>query len=180
MIDSAKAFVAKIVYDPKTLHASPKAFEIIKHYEGLAKLRGDGKVQSYLCCAGIPTIGWGSTKGIKLGLVITVDQALARFIDDVRVVEDDVRRMLKVHVKQSQFDALCSFVFNYGYTKASSSTLIKLINEGKTELAALEFRRWNKAMTVVDGVKAMRELGGLTKRRRVEMNCFLGIPYILD
>ena len=42
--------------------------EIIKKWEGL-------RLEAYLCPAGVPTIGWGHTKGVKLGDKITLEQA---------------------------------------------------------------------------------------------------------
>ena len=42
--------------------------DIIKKYEGL-------RLKAYLCPAGIPTIGYGHTKGVVLGQVCTKEEA---------------------------------------------------------------------------------------------------------
>ena len=42
--------------------------DIVKEAEGL-------RLSAYLCPAGIPTIGYGHTKGVKLGDTCTKEQA---------------------------------------------------------------------------------------------------------
>ena len=86
----------------------------------------------------------------------------------MRIFEADVRRLVKVRLAPWQFDALVSFTYNCGAGALSSSTLLKKVNAGDFEGAALEFHKWNKA-----GGKVMN---GLVRRRASESLLFQNIP----
>ncbi len=149
------------------MKAGVDAVRIIKEYEGLM-------LTAYQCPAGIWTIGWGHTKGVKEGQRISIDQSLAFLQADVAEVADGVNSLLKVVVTQYQFDALVAFAFNVGLdidadTKAEGlgdSRLLELVNARKWALASLEFGKW-----VFAGHK---RLSGLVARRRDEMLLFQG------
>lgn len=114
------------------------------------------------------TIGWGHTGSeVKPGLVWTQEQADAAFLVDVTRFERDVLSLVKVPVNQGQFDALVLFAYNVGSKSLETSTLLRKLNAGDYDGAALEFRRWNKN----DG-KVMR---GLTRRRAAEECLFRGM-----
>lgn len=121
------------------------------------------------------TIGWGHTgPEVKPGLVWVQDQADAAFRQDVRRFEDDVKSLVKVPLTQGQFDALVLFAYNVGSDidkdtiaeGLGDSTLLRKLNAGDYEGAALEFKKWNKN----DG-KVMR---GLIRRRAAEEALFRG------
>jgi len=133
------------------------AFDLIKKWEGL-------RLKAYLCPAGVPTIGYGHTKGVKMGDVITEDQANMYLIQDILVVHEALSKLIKVPLTAGQHDALTSFVFNLGMGNLASSTLLKLLNQGKHLEASAQFPRWNK-------VKGQVSLG-LTNRRAEEMKVF--------
>lgn len=135
---------------------------IIKESEGL-------RVSSYLCPAGVWTVGYGTTringKPVEKGMKITTDEA-ERFLEqDLKVFEDAINQNVKVELTQNQFDALVSFVYNVGVANLQKSTLLKKINLGKFSEAADEFLKWNKAKGSV--------LAGLTKRRKAERELFV-------
>lgn len=114
------------------------------------------------------TIGWGHTgSDVKPGLVWTQEQADAAFLVDVTSFERDVLSLVKVPVNQGQFDALVLFAYNVGRKSLETSTLLRKLNAGDYDGAALEFRRWNKN----DG-QVMR---GLTRRRAAEECLFRGM-----
>lgn len=122
------------------------------------------------------TIGWGHTgPEVVKGLVWTQAQADAQFLIDVARSERDVAQLVKVSLTQGQFDALVLFAYNAGSdidadTVAEGlgdSTLLRKLNAGDYEGAALEFRKWNKN----DG-KVMR---GLIRRRAAEECLFRGM-----
>jgi GH24 family phage-related lysozyme (muramidase) len=73
--------------------------------------------------------------------------------------------MVKVTLRQNQFDALVSFVFNLGAGNFAGSTLLKMVNASDFNNAAGQFIRWNRA-----GGKV---LTGLTRRREAEAALFL-------
>lgn len=91
----------------------------IKRFEGL-------RLKAYVCAAGVCTIGYGHTTGVKPGDVITEAQADAFFESDIRAVENQVNA-LPLHLGQYQFDAVVSFCFNVGIGKFKKSTLYKKI-----------------------------------------------------
>ena len=138
------------------------AKKIIKEYEGL-------RLESYLCPAGFWTIGWGHTApDIKKGMKITETQAEFYLAYDIQYFSNVVKRYVKVPLNDNQMAALVSFTFNLGDQRLKSSTLLKIINAGNFDQAALEFLKWDKA--TVDG--KLISLNGLTKRRKEESETF--------
>ena len=133
--------------------------ELIKKFEGL-------RLESYRCPAGIPTIGYGHTRGVRIGQKITKDQAERFLADDFLEAESEVARMVKVPLTWNQLDALASFVFNLGAAKLLGSTLLKKLNSGDYKGAAAEFDKW----VFANGVK----LNGLIARRKAERELFEG------
>lgn len=141
------------------MQPSQSAVDLIKASEGL-------RLTAYRDSAGILTIGYGSTGGIKPGQKITPEQAEAMLVDDLDEAADAVRKLVTVPLTQGQFDALCSFVFNLGAGRLRDSTLLRLLNQGKYGEAAAQFRFW-----VMAGGKP---LPGLVKRRAAERALFDG------
>ncbi|OTA21161.1 lysozyme [Xenorhabdus beddingii] len=111
------------------------------------------------------TIGYGHTKGVKPGQVITAQQAEAFLRQDLVPIYGALYRLVKVPLTQGQFDALCSFIFNLGIGNFTHSTLLKKLNAGDYQGAAGEFLKWDRA----DG----HELPGLRIRRASEQQTFL-------
>jgi lysozyme len=142
---------------------SEKALESIKAHEGL-------RLKAYLCQAGVPTIGWGTTiypngSKIKLGDEITKDDALKLLKHDVIRFEKAVDAMTTDKVNQNQFDALVSFAYNLGTEALRKSTLLKVVNANPNDQRIKkEFQKWVYA----DGKKS----GGLIKRRQDEANLY--------
>jgi len=132
--------------------------ELIKKFEGC-------KLKSYLCPAGVPTIGYGHTYGVKLDRTISVEEAEVLLDHDYQEAEDDVLEVVTVPLTDNQLGALTSFVFNLGKGNFGSSTLLKKINKGDFTGAANEFDRW----IFSKGVK----LNGLIARRAAEKELFL-------
>jgi GH24 family phage-related lysozyme (muramidase) len=132
--------------------------ELIKNFEGL-------KLEAYLCPAKVPTIGYGTTTGVKMGDRITAAQAEALLRKDVEKFEAAVRKLVTVPLNDNQFSALVSFTYNLGAGALQKSTLLKLLNQGDYESASQEFLKWNKA-----GGKV---LTGLVRRRQAEQALFL-------
>lgn len=141
------------------MRISQKGIELIKKLEGC-------RLEAYKCPAGIWTIGYGHTKGVKDGQIITQEQAEEFLREDLRIFEQAVESCVKVPLSQNQFDALVSFCYNCGSGALKTSTLLRLLNEGNYSSAADQFLRWNKA-----GGKV---LVGLTRRREEEREMFLG------
>ncbi|MBR1776170.1 lysozyme [bacterium] len=141
-----------------SLRVNDAGFDIIKDYESL-------RLNAYKCPAGVPTIGYGHTKGVKMGQKISKKQALNYLKSDVQSAVDIVRKLVKVPLTQNQFSALVSFVFNVGEGNFSKSTMLTYINKRQYAKAANEFAKWNKASGSVQR--------GLVRRRESEKNLFM-------
>lgn len=114
----------------------------------------------------VPTVGFGSTEGVKLGDKITVEEGLERLYRDVGVVESTIARCVKVPLTQGEYDAYTSFAFNVGGSAFCSSTLVKKLNSGDYPGACAELKRWVYA----DG----KVLPGLVERREREFQMCMG------
>lgn len=139
------------------MRISPDGLEFIKQSEGC-------RLTAYYDSVGVPTIGYGHTKGVRMGDVCTPEQASAWLVEDLASVYGDIASQVTVPLTQGQFDALCSFVFNLGGSALRNSTLLKMLNAGDYEAAQGQFGRWTHAGT--------QTLAGLVKRRAGEAEMF--------
>ena len=139
------------------MKASVDAYELIKQFEGL-------RLKAYLCPAGIWTIGYGHTSGVSPNSFITIQEADEYLHRDVATIEMQLNK-LNLSLRQCQWDAIVSFVFNVGIGNFKASTLLAkiLINPDDNSIMD-EFLRW-----VYANGKVMR---GLQKRRLTEMKLY--------
>ena len=139
------------------METSDKLVEAIKQFEGF-------RPQAYRCPSGVLTIGYGHTKGVKLGMRITERDAEKILREDLKEFENYVRK-LNVAKTQGQFDALVDFCFNLGTKALEGSTLLKLIKQHADEVRIrYQFMRW-----IYSGKKI---LPGLVKRREWDADRF--------
>lgn len=143
------------------MKTSKAGIDLIKSFEGC-------RLVAYKCPAGVWTIGYGHTFGVRAGQKITQKQAEDFLKSDLQVYEKGVEKAVRVKLNQNQFDALVSFSYNCGLGALRSSTLLKKLNKGDYKGASAEFPRWNKA----NG----RILAGLKRRRKEEKALFDKIP----
>lgn len=135
------------------MEASDILIEKVKKFEGL-------RLTSYKDSAGVWTIGYGHTHGVKSGQTITEKQADSLLRGDLLTAENYVNGM-KLNLTQGQFDALVDFCYNLGAGNLAGSTLLaKIRAKAPTEEIQAQFRRW-----VYSGKK---KLAGLVKRREWE------------
>lgn len=134
------------------------ARQLVKDSEGL-------RLKAYLDGGGVRTIGWGHTRNVQHGDIVTVEQAEDLLENDLRIAGAAVERLVDVELTDAQFGALVSFVFNIGANRLASSTLLRLLNEGDLVGAANEFPRW----VFDNGVKQP----GLVIRRAREREMFV-------
>jgi lysozyme len=137
---------------------SGAGLDLIKRYEGFRE-------NAYLCPAGVWTIGYGSTHGVRPGDRIDENSAEARLRDEVRMYEKAVAHALKVPATQNQFDALVSLAYNIGTSAIVRSSAIKLHNQKQFEKAADAILLWRSANGKV--------LPGLVRRREEERSLYL-------
>jgi len=122
------------------------------------------RLTAYRDAAGVPTICVGHTgPDVQMGMTWTRAQCDAVFAADLR---DKVDVPLSACVKPpkplgpSLVVALRDFTFNVGPRAACNSTLVRLINDGKTREACDQFPRWSYVRGVL--------LRGLYTRRMSE------------
>ena len=147
---------------------SASGLNLIKKFEGLHRVQPDGMVSAYRCPAGVWTLGFGSTYGVKSGTKWTVQECEDRLREDVKKFEAAVKRKVNVPLSQGQFDSLVSWAYNLGEGNLASSTMLKKLNKGEYEEVPSEMMKWNKAR--VSGV--LQPLAGLTRRRAAEAAVF--------
>lgn len=114
-------------------------------------------LQAYQDSAGVWTIGYGHTAGVKRGDRCTQYQAEQWLREDLARFEQAANRVKRI-VTQGQYDAVLDFIYNCGPGNFDKSTLRKYIESGrKTYEIQKEFLRWTHA--------GGKELGGLVTRR---------------
>ena len=130
------------------------------------------RLEAYLDAAGVPTIGYGHTKGVRMGDKISEYWAKEYLRQDIDEVEQQVKELNVAHT-EGQLDALVSFAFNLGIGRLKASTLLETIRKGGSKAQIQrEFKKWVYA----DGKK----LAGLVKRREWEAKRFFEVPEITD
>jgi len=124
----------------------------------------------YLCPAGIPTIGYGSTyysNGTKVTLADSpLDEGNARklLMDELNhtYLPAVIRNCPILATDERRLNAVVDFCYNLGTGRLQTSTLKRKINAQDWEGAKEELMKWSKA-----GGKV---LPGLLKRRQAECN----------
>ena len=115
----------------------------------------------------VPTIGFGTTGGVKMGDTITPPQALFRALTDVQKFEGALKQCVTVPLHQHEYDAFVSLAYNIGEGAFCRSTLVRELNKANYLGACREILRWDYA----NG----QRLPGLTKRREAEYRQCLGV-----
>lgn len=96
---------------------------------------------------------------------LTKEQALDLLRQDAGRAQASVRGMVQKQLNQNEFDALTSLVFNIGSGQFSSSTVLRVINEGADKATVSEaWKRWKWD----DG----QVLPGLVRRRQAEVDMY--------
>ena len=139
------------------MNISQEGLGLIKKFEGC-------ELEAYKCAAGVLTIGYGSTKGVKEGDTITQEQADELLLHEMSEYEGYINEMVTTDLKQNQFDSLVSWVFNLGPANLKASTMLKVLNLGNLEGVPEQMKRWN----IANG----KTLDGLIRRREAEALLF--------
>ena len=144
---------------------APKEIVLQKACDFIAKLEGC-KLTAYKCPAGVWTIGFGTTSGVKEGDQITLQKAGELLRRDTKEFLDCVRKEVGGICNENQLVALTSFAFNVGKAKFRSSTLLKVIKKNTQDFLGIktEFLRWIYA----NG----KPLPGLKSRRNIEFEMY--------
>lgn len=117
------------------------------------------------------TICRGHTKGVYRGMRATHEQCDQWYAEDLRVAERAVQRNVRVPLKQGEYNAMVSFVFNVGEANLRTSTLLRKVNAGDRRGSCNQYPRWIYAHKMV--------LNGLVTRRYEEQaTCLKDGPYV--
>lgn len=135
------------------------ASDFVKQWEGR-------ELKAYRCYAGVLTIGYGHTKGVKEGDEISASEAEQLLVEDLTAISDDLNRLVNIGVTEDQYIALLSLAFNIGATALKKSTLLFHLNHKRYDEAAAEFDKW-----IYAGGKVSE---GLKRRRAAERELFEG------
>ena len=123
----------------------------------------------------VPTIGFGTTTGVKLGDTTTPPQALARALKDVQQFEGALKNCVTVPLAQHEYDAYVSFAYNVGSRAFCQSTLVRRLNAEDYAGACAELLRWRFFQGKDCALPENRRLcGGLVKRRQAEYRQCIG------
>jgi lysozyme len=114
----------------------------------------------------VPTIGFGSTQGVKMGDKTTPPQALGRALQDVQKFEGAVKRCVAVPLHQYEYDAYVQLSYNIGGNAFCSSTLVRKLNGSDYPGACAEILRWDRA--------GGKKIPGLSNRRQAEYKQCMG------
>ena len=143
------------------MYISKLAFEKIKEFEGC-------RLQAYQDAAGVWTIGYGHTYGVRRGDRISRQYADEMLQEDIENVE---RQLMALHDPEvgrwtkAQLDAVVSFVFNVGIGRYTKSTLRKAIMQ---KMPDDKIEKYWRSWSFVNGEKSR----GLEKRRDWELERF--------
>lgn len=138
------------------MKTSQRGINLIKQFEGV-------RLTAYKCPAGVYTIGYGHTRGVKRGMKITEEEASAFLTADLLNSEKAVERYDSAyHWNQNEFDALVSFTFNCG--AANLRSLLRNGRRNRSQIAET-LPLYRKA-----GGKVLK---GLERRRAAEKALFL-------
>lgn len=132
--------------------------KLVKDAEGF---RGE----AYKCPAGVWTIGYGHTEGVKEGDAITMNKAHLLLSDELSEFAEKVREACATPPNENELAAMTSLAYNIGIAGFRKSTVLKCHDKAQYESAARAFSMWNKA-----GGKV---LPGLVRRRAAEAALYL-------
>ena len=131
--------------------------DLIKKYEGC-------RLTAYKCPAGVLTIGYGHTDGVKAGDTITQAQADLYLQFDIVNFENlvnEYNRNYNYKFNRNQFSALVSFAFNCG-----AGNLAMLLQNGKRDKQTIA-----QKMLLYCNANG-KPLKGLQDRRKAEQDLY--------
>lgn len=145
----------------------------LKVWEGLPGSNGKPALDAYLDSAGVPTIGYGHTFGVKMGLTITQQEADDYLIADLAPACAAVEKYVNAPLGDHQFAALVSLCFNIGAAGFAASSVVKVLNQTPPNYAAVPaaIALWNEITDPRTGKKVIAQ--GLVNRRAMETTLWL-------
>lgn len=122
------------------MQTSAAGLALLKSCEGF-------RSHTYLDVVGKPTIAYGHLlhPGESFPHGVTEAEATALLVSDLSWAEHAVNSLVTVTVTQGIFDALVDFTYNLGANALKTSTLLTLLNAGRSDAAGQELLKWSHA-----------------------------------
>ena len=125
------------------------------------------RYETYVGPGGHWLIGYGHKAGVKPGMKISPRQAEEYLKEDLKEIETQVAKMIKVDVSNNEFSAMVCLAYNIGWGRLRKSTVLKRVNEQQWQGAGDAFLMWR----MVNGKVSTH----LERRRAEERELFLSV-----
>ncbi len=150
------------------MKTSSEGIRLNKSFEGYHRRLENGDCTAYQTLLGggkldRPTCGYGTTKGVTMGMVWTEVYATQRMMEDLAEAEFYVAQYVKVAINQNEHDALVLFTNNCG--PGNLQKLCRSLNKGDRHGTATRLLSFNRAQGIIEP--------GLVSRRHREAALFL-------
>ena len=120
----------------------------------------------------VPTLGFGSTGGVKMGDTTTPPKALGRMLRDLQTFEGSLQRCVQVPLYQYEYDAYVNLAYNIGPTAFCGSTITKRLNKGDYAGACEAILMWRMVEDTDCSTPGNKTCSGLWQRRlRLHKQC---------
>ena len=132
----------------------------------------------------VPTHGFGTTGGVRMGDTTTPPKALARLLSDVRRFEGALKQCVKVPLHQYEYDAYVDLAYNIGPGKSGvadgfcesrrggPSVLVQRLNAGDYAGACDAIMMWKRVGDVDCSTPGNKQCAGLwARRQRLRSQC---------
>ena len=157
----------------KITKIGPDGLKLISSFEGFYS-------KPYLCPSLVPTIGIGTTRYFDTKKFVTLSDRSIDEKEAVRLLTGDidtiyaplVDKLCRDDLKQHEFDAVCSFIYNAGATyrgKDGKNHYFNLFDHINNHMPKDELIKYWTALCITGGGKILK---GLIRRRKSEVDLF--------
>lgn len=90
----------------------------------------------------VPTMGFGTTEGVKIGDSTAPVHAVQRALSDASKYEGALKRCVKVPLHQAEYDVYVDLSYNVGPAAFCGSTIVRRLNAGDYRGACEAILMW--------------------------------------
>lgn len=120
----------------------------------------------------VPTVGFGTTGGVKMGDKTTPVKAVQRALVDVGKFEGAIKQCVHVPLHQAEYDAYTDLAYNIGPTAFCKSTIVRRLNTEDYAEACAAILLFKYAAGYDCSTPGNKRCAGLwTDRKRVHSMC---------
>jgi lysozyme len=113
----------------------------------------------------VPTVGFGTTQGVKMGDTTNPVQAVQRALRDAKEYEGALKRCVTAPLTQGEYDLWVDFSYNVGPTAFCKSQAARLLNQQQYRAACDQILRWKFVAGYDCSTPGNRQCYGLWQRR---------------